>query len=151
MTRVEQTIDRIRRLGWAPVRWSHHPPAIKALIREARFSPRAKDCYSNCGKVILASIGTEHEAELTYVEGVLKRPPVAVSHCWLHYRGQLVDLTVVDDDVASEYELCQTALPVEVAAMALQKGRFGPYFDVISEAAAQALFAMNRAVMDGRL
>lgn len=124
---AERTIDRLRKNGWAPVRWAHHPDAIRELIHEAGFRPAAKACYTNCGKLILACRFGPYECDLVYCEGVFHRDDViAVPHAWLRYCGEIVDLTIVDG-TAEQYEQRLELTPAELAERCNQTGRFGPF------------------------
>ena len=122
-----QTIDRLRKNGWAPVPWSHHPDDIKDLIREAGFRPAAKACYTNCGKLVLAARLSQYEPDVVYCEGTFHRDEtIAVPHAWLRYCGRIVDLTIVDG-TAEQYEQRLELTPAEVAERCHETGRFGPF------------------------
>ena len=126
MARASETIARIQRNGWAPVRWAHHPDGIKRLIHDAGFRPKAKGCYTNCGKLLVACLDTEYESDLTYCEGVFRRGQFGVAHAWLRYRGEIVDLTIVDGN-ASQYEQQLEMTPERFAKQCYRVGNFGPF------------------------
>lgn len=59
----KQKIESYLRRGWCPVAWKHHPPHVRAAIREARMVPKLKGCFENAQKLVL------RVPEFTYVEG----------------------------------------------------------------------------------
>lgn len=142
MSSALDTIERLRRNGWAPVRWAHHPEAIKELIRDAGFRPRAKGCYTNCGKLILACRLSEYEPDLMYCEGVLHRGEIGVPHAWVLYCGEVVDLTVTDSGCWREEKLRLT--PEQFAERCYAAGSFGPFAD--PEPNADVMAALNAAL-----
>lgn len=143
LSNPEQTLARLRRNGWAPVPWAHHPLVVRELIRDAGFRPKVKDCYSNCGKLLLACLDTEYERDFLYCEGRFHRHDImGVPHAWLRYRGELTDLTIVDR--AGRYEQLLELTPEQFAERCNEAGRFGPF--VPPDPRLESVAAFNRVL-----
>lgn len=131
-------------MGWAPVRWRHHPDEIKILIREAGLSPQAKACYTNCGRVMLTNHYLGNPFDVTYCEGTFHREAgISVPHAWLRFCDETVDLTIVDG-AGSRYETKLELTAEQLAERCRATGRFGPF--VPPDVNFEALAALNRTL-----
>ena len=122
---TEDTYQKIMKNGWAPAPWSHHPQAIKDLIRGGGFRPKVKGCFENCGKLIIASLKTEYEKDLIYCEGWAVGY-IPTEHAWIKYKGEIVDLTTQK----LKHGECREYTPHEVVIQMVQLGHFGPFSDL---------------------
>jgi hypothetical protein len=107
-----------------------------------------KQCYTNCGRLMLACLNTEYEQDFLYCEGQFHRSGgVAVPHAWLRYRGELTDLTIVDGAGRYEQQLEMTAR--QFAARCSETGCFGPFLR-LDPLVQEQLAALNAAFAAGR-
>lgn len=118
---------QFRRDGWAPVRWSHHPPVIKQLIHKGGFRPKAKSCFENCVQLVMAALGSQYEDDIRYCEGwVTSKVLLATKHAWLLYCGEIVDLTLVGrKDIQYGRPVIMT--PKQVVEALRTVGTYGPF------------------------
>src|SRR5215469_13445390 len=61
----------------------------KLMARRGRRSFRAKQCYANAQRLILA----DTEKRLRYWEGTLHCECFSIPHAWITIRGKVVDVT----------------------------------------------------------
>jgi hypothetical protein len=118
MDKIEQWQER----GWAPVRWAHHPPAIKDALRRIRMRPMIKQCYRNAQLFILRTC-SEFDG-LEYREGIVisEQAPIPIMHAWLGWQGEAIDLTL-DDAVP----VIEWAVPLrELGRTIATRGHYGP-------------------------
>jgi hypothetical protein len=86
-------IERLKKNGWSPVPYKHHPEHIKKAIKAAKFRPAAKQCFLNAQRLVLM----QHEVPLTYVEGIVANPRINVpfTHAWVKdEEGVCHDVTI---------------------------------------------------------
>ncbi|RLB44655.1 MAG: hypothetical protein DRH30_00825 [Deltaproteobacteria bacterium] len=96
---TDKKIELFRKQGWCPVKWAHHPQAIKDLFRKGRFVPKMKACFENAAKLVLASRGTEHEGRVVYVEGhLMLYGYIPIHHAWIEFDGKEIDVTLNNGD-----------------------------------------------------
>ena len=86
----ENLVQTYFKQGWVPVRWSHHPKAVRDAIRRVGMRPMLKQCFLNCQKLLMMS-----DLEAEYREGWATRA-IPIMHSWLVYDGEIVDLTITD-------------------------------------------------------
>lgn len=125
MTRSERIFEGLRKRGWYPARWAHHPPAVKRKLRSFRWRPQVKQCFANCQRFVLDNATSPDPLDdVEYHEGwVLALIPIA--HAWLTVGGEVVDLTLEPDDdreiIASNHYTVD-----QVRHAVVSHGHFGP-------------------------
>jgi hypothetical protein len=95
---LEEKITMFKNHGWCPVKWAHHPTWVKDIIREGHFRPKMKGCFENCGRFMMAAVGSDREKDLRYHEGwaVPEKTGIPIVHAWLTYKGEVLDLTLTE-------------------------------------------------------
>ncbi len=89
----QTVIERLKKNGWCPVPYKHHPEHIKKAIKSAKFRPAAKQCFLNAQRLVLM----QEEVPLTYVEGIVLNPRTNVpfTHAWVKdEEGVCHDVTI---------------------------------------------------------
>lgn len=118
---ADQHIATLRRQGWCPVRWAHHPPEIKAELRRLGLAPQLKQCYMNCQKLILRT----HLPDLEYWEGWSDRI-IPFDHAWLLWRGEIIDLTLEPETKYPVSNYRGYMVPRDEVLQVLRRGWYGP-------------------------
>jgi hypothetical protein len=112
-------IERLKKNGWSPVNWSHHPEHIKIAIKAANFRPAAKSCFANAQKLVI----NQNEVKLTYVEGIVLNPRINIpfTHAWVKdQEGVYHDITIGEmypilySKEYSSYEVLDEVINTEV-------------------------------------
>lgn len=91
-----QVYESIRRNGWCPALWKHHPQEIKDAIKAMGFRPQVKECFRNCQKFVLMNEMLGLGLDVEYHEGWILAT-IPMEHAWLVYKGELLDLTLSAD------------------------------------------------------
>ena len=133
---LERVIETYHKQGWYPVKWSHHPPEIKAALRAIGYRPRMKECYGNSQRLFLSDLLV---GDLEYVEGHAGNM-VPVQHAWLLYEGEVLDLTLDNDTMRSDLVIKYTR--EQVRKTLVRTECFGP----VSEAASYLTNPINAGI-----
>lgn len=118
-----EKVARYLKRGWCPVPWAHHPPHIKAAIRQARMVPKLKGCFENSQRLVLR----DYAGAFTYVEGwVCSRAlPIPIQHAWImDADGQYHDLTMTPD--TPKVLVDWTVPQQDLRRTLLMRGFYGP-------------------------
>ncbi len=131
MTRrtTDDVYHQIRRRGWAPALWAHHPPEVKRAIWWMGWRPQVKQCFSNCQRFVLgvqrlAPMGIDLEVE--YREGWV-HTVIPMEHAWLIYEGRVLDLTL-DPNRDVEYLCSNIVSQEEILLRVVRTGEYGPVY-----------------------
>lgn len=89
------------RRGWAPARYRHLQPELRALIRQCGFRPGMKECFANAQRIMLDALGTPLAKRLRYHEGIVLSVGMPILHAWLTLDGAIQDPTL--NKPASDY------------------------------------------------
>ena len=117
---IERRLQVLKRQGWCPVPYRHHPKPIKDAIRCLRFRPQLKQCYRNAQLLFLSS--KDLGLDLKYMEGWCVQTEVGLpfEHAWLIWQGQIVDLTLMSHEY--EYQFSVESSVEEVREFLVRSG-----------------------------
>jgi hypothetical protein len=128
----EETDDIERRCigylarGFYPVRWAHHPREIKDAIRRIGFRPLMKQCYRNSQLLAISNEVLGLGLDLEYREGWgLSLTPI--EHAWLFYKGEILDLTIDDNDI--QYGRSYSYTPEQIRTNIIRNLSYSPLTD----------------------
>ena len=115
------------KMGWCEVQWHHHPKVIRDLIRVGRMRPKMKACYENAARICLAALEQGVEG-VRYVEGVVtsKACGLPIRHAWVTLNGEVVELTLEDEDY--DHRPYRELTPLEVLHTTIKHGAYGSWF-----------------------
>ena len=87
---TSKVISLIKKQGWCPVKYGHHPSHVKDAIRLSNFRPQAKQCFYNSQQLIIR----QDEYNFLYVEGIVKSL-IPIIHAWvIDEKGYHHDITL---------------------------------------------------------
>lgn len=112
--RSQSVLAQLRRRGWAPALWAHHPKEIKDALRLFGWRPQVQQCFKNSQRFILdcRQLIPELEDRLEYREGWVT-VGIPMEHSWLAFDGVELDLTL-DPDIKVTYLTHNTYTPLEI-------------------------------------
>lgn len=112
--------------GYVNALWAHHPPEVKAAIREFGWRPQIKNCFMNSQQFFLDCWRRKPELfeRLEYHEGYVVTI-LPLEHAWLKLDGEVLDLTL-DPGIGREYLRSHTYGSEEVLKHVVKTGTWGP-------------------------
>jgi len=117
----DDIVRQLTKRGWAEALWAHHPPEVKAAIREMRWRPQVKQCFANCQRLALS-----RKLEVEYREGWIQTI-IPIQHAWLVFQGKVLEMTL-DPGREVEYLDSYPVSMEELALSIIRRRSYGPVY-----------------------